>query len=113
MSRTRMTTLAFLLLELSPYILFEIDFSSALLLEYPLEYFDGTWQKCRTGPVNVSCTRMTTLPFLLLLLSPFIIFDCDKPLISCPLCKSKTLWNIFMILGRNVEQDQMTCCIQK
>ena len=28
----------------------------------------------------------------------------DYPLISCPLCKSKTLWNIFMILGRNVEQ---------
>ena len=29
-SRTRMTTLAFLLLELSPFVLFEIDFSSAL-----------------------------------------------------------------------------------
>ena len=37
---------------------------------------------------------------LLLLLSPFVIFDRDNPLISCPLCKSKTLWNIFMILGR-------------
>ena len=30
MSHTRMTTLAFLLLELSPFVLFEIDFSSAL-----------------------------------------------------------------------------------
>ena len=30
-----------------------------------------------------------------------------------PLCKSKTLWNIFMILGRNVEQDQTTCRIQE
>ena len=50
---------------------------------------------------------MTTLPFLLLALSPFVIFDSDNPLISCPLCKSKTLWNIFMILGRNVEQNQM------
>ena len=29
MSHTRMTTLAFLLLELSPFVLFEIDFSSA------------------------------------------------------------------------------------
>ena len=28
MSFTRMTTLAFLLLELSPFVLFEIDFSS-------------------------------------------------------------------------------------
>ena len=37
-----MTTLAFLLLELSPFVLFEIDFSSALLLEYPSEYFYGT-----------------------------------------------------------------------
>ena len=47
--------------------------------------------------------RMTTLLFLLLPLSPFIIFDSDYPLILCQLCKSKNLWNIFMILGRNVE----------
>ena len=44
--------------------------------------------------------------FLLLALSLFVIFDIDKPLISCLLCKSKNLWNIFMIHGRNVEQDQ-------
>ena len=60
----------------------------------------------------MSRTRMTTLPFLLLALSPFVIFDSNDPLISCPLCKSKTLWNIFMILGRNVEQDQRTCSVQ-
>ena len=42
MSHSRMTTLAFLLLELSPFVLFEIDFLSALELEYPSEYFDGT-----------------------------------------------------------------------
>ena len=54
-------------------------------------------------------TRMTTLPFLLLALSPFVILDSDYPLILCPLRKSKTLWNIFMILGRNVEQDQTVC----
>ena len=41
------------------------------------------------------CKRMTTLPFLLLELSTFIIFDSDYPLILCLLCKSKTLWNIF------------------
>ena len=64
--------------------------------------------------------RMTTLPFLLLALSPFVlglspfvIFDRDNPLISCPLCKSKTLRNIFMILGRHVEQDQTTYRIQE
>ena len=53
------------------------------------------------------CTRMTTLPFLLLALSPFVIFDSDYALISCQLCKSNTLSNIFMVLGRNVEQDEM------
>ena len=37
----------------------------------------------------------------------------DFPLISCPVCKSKTLWNIFRILGRNVEQDQTMCCVQE
>ena len=35
--------------ELFPFVLFAIDFVSALLFEYPLEYFDGTWYKCRTG----------------------------------------------------------------
>ena len=69
-----------------------------------MEYFDGTWQKCRTGQDDMSRTRITTLPFLLLALSPFAIFDSDNPLISCPFCKSKALWNIFMILGRNVSK---------
>ena len=73
----------------------------------------GTWKKCRTGPDDVLHTRMTTLPFLLLVLSPFVIFYSDYPFILCPVCKSKTLWNIFMILGSNVEQDQMMCCIQE
>ena len=61
----------------------------------------------------MSRTRLTTPPFFLLPFSPFVIFDSDYPLISCPLCKSKTLWNIFMILGRNVEHDQRTCHIQE
>ena len=43
MSLTRMAILASLLLEWSPFVLFEIDLVSALLLEYPLEYFDGTY----------------------------------------------------------------------
>ena len=45
----------------------------------------------------MSCKRMTTLPFSLVALSPFLIFD--YALISCPLCKSNTLWNSLMILG--------------
>ena len=58
-------------------------------------------------------TRITTLPFLVLVLSPFVIFDRDYPLILCSLCKTKTLWNIFMVLGRNVEQDQITNRVQE
>ena len=61
----------------------------------------------------MSQIRMTTLTFLLFALSLFVIFDSDNPLILCPRCKSKTLWNIFMILGRNVEQDQTTCHVQE
>ena len=52
-------------------------------------------------------------PLTFLTVVKFVIFDRDYPLILCPLCKSKTLWNMFMILGRNVEQDQMTCRIQE
>ena len=61
----------------------------------------------------MSRTRMTILPFLLLALSSFVIFDSDNPSISCPLCKSNTLCNVFMILGRNVKQDEMTCRVQE
>ena len=31
---------------------------------------------------------------------------------SCPLCNLNTLWNILMILGRNVDQNEMMCHIQ-
>ena len=56
---------------------------------------------------------MTTLPFLLLSLSPFVIFDINYTLISCLICKSNTLWNILMVLGRNIEQSKTTCCVQE
>ena len=50
-------------------------------------------------------TRMLTLAFLLLELSPFLHLN----LISCPLCNLNTLHNILMILSRNVEQDETAC----
>ena len=53
--------------------------------------------------------RMTTLSFLYLPLSPFVIFDSDYELISCPLCNSNTLWNILVVLVRNVEQERQLC----
>ena len=40
---TRMTTLAFLLLDLPPLLVFKFDFVSALQLKYPSQYFDDTW----------------------------------------------------------------------
>ena len=61
----------------------------------------------------MSCIRMITLPFLLLALSPLVIFHSDYALILCLLCMSYTLRNVFMLLGRNLEQDETTCRIQE
>ena len=60
----------------------------------------------------MSHTRMTTLLFLFFALSPFVIFDSDYALNSCPFCQPNTLWNIFMILSRNVEQDKTIYHVQ-
>ena len=57
----------------------------------------------------MSPTKMTTLPFVLLVLSPFVIFDSDYALIWFLLCNSNTLSNILMVLGRNIEQDETFC----
>ena len=66
----------------------------------------------RTGQADVSNTKMKTLAFLLLELSPFVLF---LRLISCPPCNSNTLWKILMVhvFGRNVEEDKTTCHVQK
>ena len=58
----------------------------------------------------MSHTRMTTSAFFLLLeLSPLLVFEFDLSL----LYNTNTLGNILMMLGINVEQDEMTCCIQE
>ena len=102
--------LPFLLLVLSPFVIFDNDNPLISCPHCKSKTLWNIFMICRTGPDDVSRTRLTTLPFLLLALSPFVMSDSDYPLILCPLCKSKTLWNIFMILGSNVEQDQTTCC---
>ena len=61
----------------------------------------------------MSRTRMSTLPFFLLALYPLVIFDSNYTLISCALCKSNSLRNIFIIRRRNVEQINMTCHVQE
>ena len=44
-------------------------------------------------------------------LSPLLVFDFD---FLSSLCNTNTLWNILMMLnGTNVEQDEMTCCVQE
>ena len=59
----------------------------------------------------MSHTRMTTLAFFLLLeLSPLLVFEFD---FLSLLCNTNTLRNILMMLGTNVAQDEMMCCVQE
>ena len=108
---TWMITLVFLLLELSPFvfqILSPICNSNTL---WNISMVFGRYAQQEGMTLHI---RITTLSFLFLAFSPFLIFDSDYALISCPLCKAIiTLWNIFMILGRNVEQDEMACHVQE
>ena len=98
MSHTRMTTLPFLLLVLSPFIRFDSDYPlcKSKTLSNIFMILGGNVKQEQTMCLH---TRMTILPFLLLALhvSPIVtcIFDNDYPLISCLLCKSKTLWDIY------------------
>ena len=111
MSRTRMTTLAFFRLALSPFG-FSNRFRVRFVTRKPFGIF--CWHLIEiTGRDDVLRTRTTTLPVLLLGLSPFVIFDIDYALILCPLCKLNTLWNICIIIRRNVEHDKTMCSVQE
>ena len=48
--------------------------------------------------------------FLLLEFPPHLVFEFD---FLSLLCNTNTLRNILMSLGTNVEQDEMTCCVQE
>ena len=59
----------------------------------------------------MSHTSMTTLAFFLLLdLSPLLVFEFD---FLSLLCNTNTIRNILMMIGTNVEQDEMMCCVQE
>ena len=59
----------------------------------------------------MSHARMTTLAFFLLLeLSPLLMFEFDFLFL---LCNRNTLQNILMKLGTNVAQDNMMCCVHE
>ena len=62
---------------------------------------------------KLTALDMTPLGWLGRKTSTQTIFDSDYALILCPLWKSNTQWNFFMILGRNVEQDERTCNVQE
>ena len=49
---------------------------------------------------------MTTLTFSLLVYLPLLLLT-DYALILCLLYMSNTIWNILMILRRNVEQEKL------
>ena len=48
--------------------------------------------------------------FVPLEISPFLVFEFD---FLSLLCNTNTLRNILMMLGTNVEQDEMTICVQE
>ena len=59
----------------------------------------------------MSHTIITTLTFFLLLeLSPLLVIEFD---FLSLLCNTNALQNILMMLGTNVEQDEITCCVQE
>ena len=65
-----------------------IPFLCLTLISCPLCNKNTLWNILMIFEVDeVMCTRKTTLALLLLALSPFVIFDSDYALISCPLCK--------------------------
>ena len=109
MLHTRLTTLALLLLELSPFVLFEKD-------SCPLFNLNTLWNilmvLCRNVEQDQTMCRIQEWQLCLSYFWHYLPL-LYLTVISCPLCKSKTLWNIFMILGRNVEQDQTKCHIQE
>ena len=70
-------------------------------------FSDGSrWRRRRRKTSCPHCDNSGFLTFSV------ISLFCLKQ-ISCPLCNSNTLRNILMVLGRNVEQDEMLCCVQE
>ena len=55
----------------------------------------------------MSHTRMTTLAFFFFYFWSYIPFLCLN--LMSLVCNMNTLQNILMMLGTNVEQDEMTC----
>ena len=82
----------------------------------PLSNLNILWNILLILGTNVDQDKMTCQIqdwqlWLSYLWSYLILFYLKKN--SCPLCNSNTFWNISMVLGRNVEQDEMTCLVQE
>ena len=129
-----MTTLYFLLLELSPFVIFEIsllwfEHCSGHMWESQILLIDGEvvfpqflqflpafnewlarykWNILERDKWNILERAIKSESK-----KKNVIFDSDYALILCPFCKSNTLLNILMFLGRNVEQEKTTCHVQE
>ena len=112
MSRTRRKTLAFLLLELSPFVLFLKLISCPLCNSNTLQNILMVFGRNADQDKMICCVQEWQLClFYSWALSPFVIFDSDYALISCPPFRI-FLW-YYMILGRNIEQEVTKCHIQE
>ena len=101
MSRTRMTTLAFILSELMVSDAISCPLHN---LKNRLEYNHDTSQLCRTGHDNVSHTRMTTL-IIYFLSYLTLMLKATMPFIW------NTVRNIFMRLYGSVEEVVTMCLV--
>ena len=70
----------FLILELFPFVMFEIDFVSICNSNTLWIILMVLGRNVQQDKTTCLCTRMTTLSFLLLALSIFVIFDTDYAL---------------------------------
>ena len=111
----KITTLPFLLYGLISLFIFDIDYPLILCQlcksNTLCKIFMILGRKVEQNKRHVMYKNDNSA-FLTFGVPPFVIFDSYYPLILCPLCKSNTLCNIFMILGRNVEQDKTMCHVQ-
>ena len=61
MSHTRMTTSVFYFWSYLPFLCLNLISCLCFVHEYPTEYFDDAWNKCRTGQDDKLRSRMTTV----------------------------------------------------
>ena len=90
------STLPFLLLALSPFVIFDSDYALHSVSWIPFRTFWWYLVEMQNRWADTSLTRVWVISF-------FFFFFFFFKLISCQLCNSNTLRNILMVFGRNVD----------